>query len=318
MIGIYAIRNTMNEKMYIGESIDINKRWKCHQETLDNNCHYNYKLQQDWNATCRKQFRFIILEEFVFPFREIVDSIKLQLTLFCREFYYMKKYQSKSLGYNIENTLKEVLKNSNKYTLYNTVQCKDFIRNNQDVLLTDSFDLNILNKLCIYSENTNIGEKLYINANSSPQTITPYYTSYFDKKYIVKHKDKTDSNNKSKTKMKTKKDESLIPRSYIYNYFEEDFISTYTSNILYYKDIQDGFLTYIDNKKYHYALTDKGLNSGYYAIGNCKVNGHRDGQLLLTQSGVQYYINISKNILEYLPKNKIYKNEKNKYTIDII
>ena len=25
MIGIYAIRNTMNEKMYIGESIDINE-----------------------------------------------------------------------------------------------------------------------------------------------------------------------------------------------------------------------------------------------------------------------------------------------------
>ena len=28
MIGIYAIRNTQNSKMYIGESIDIEKRWK--------------------------------------------------------------------------------------------------------------------------------------------------------------------------------------------------------------------------------------------------------------------------------------------------
>jgi len=35
MIGIYAIRNTQNSKMYIGESIDIEKRWKSHQEDLD-------------------------------------------------------------------------------------------------------------------------------------------------------------------------------------------------------------------------------------------------------------------------------------------
>ena len=27
MIGVYAIRNTKNGKMYIGESIDIEKRW---------------------------------------------------------------------------------------------------------------------------------------------------------------------------------------------------------------------------------------------------------------------------------------------------
>ena len=30
MIGVYAIRNTQNSKMYIGESIDIEKRWKSH------------------------------------------------------------------------------------------------------------------------------------------------------------------------------------------------------------------------------------------------------------------------------------------------
>ena len=45
MIGIYAIRNTQNGKMYIGESIDIEKRWKNHQEDLDNGNHHSYKLQ---------------------------------------------------------------------------------------------------------------------------------------------------------------------------------------------------------------------------------------------------------------------------------
>ena len=41
MIGVYAIRNTQNGKMYIGESIDIEKRWKNHQEDLDNGNHHS-------------------------------------------------------------------------------------------------------------------------------------------------------------------------------------------------------------------------------------------------------------------------------------
>ena len=34
MIGIYAIRNTKNNKMYIGESIDIEQRWKVHKDNI--------------------------------------------------------------------------------------------------------------------------------------------------------------------------------------------------------------------------------------------------------------------------------------------
>lgn len=47
MIGIYAIRNTMNERMYIGESINVINRWNTHKKDLTNNQHHSFKLQQD-------------------------------------------------------------------------------------------------------------------------------------------------------------------------------------------------------------------------------------------------------------------------------
>ena len=61
MIGIYAIRNTKNGKMYIGESIDIEKRWKNHQEHLYNGNHHSYKLQSEWDKSRNNQFRFFVL-----------------------------------------------------------------------------------------------------------------------------------------------------------------------------------------------------------------------------------------------------------------
>ena len=60
MIGIYAIRNTQNSKMYIGESIDIEKRWKNHQEDLNNGNYHSYKLQSEWDKSRNNQFRFFI------------------------------------------------------------------------------------------------------------------------------------------------------------------------------------------------------------------------------------------------------------------
>ena len=115
MIGIYAIRNTKNNKMYIGESIDIEQRWKVHQEDLDNGNHHSYKLQNEWDRNQYNQFRFFVLEEFIFPFNAKLDETKLQLILYCREYYYMKKYKSKSQGYNVEATLKAIIKSDSKY-----------------------------------------------------------------------------------------------------------------------------------------------------------------------------------------------------------
>ena len=44
--GIYTITNRSNGKVYIGESLDIYRRWhEEHIPQLRKNCHYNKELQ---------------------------------------------------------------------------------------------------------------------------------------------------------------------------------------------------------------------------------------------------------------------------------
>ena len=48
--GIYMIRNKVNNKAYIGQAVDIDKRWGEHIKELNNNKKYcNYHLQNAWN-----------------------------------------------------------------------------------------------------------------------------------------------------------------------------------------------------------------------------------------------------------------------------
>ena len=49
VVGIYCIRNKINNKYYIGQSIDIKNRWKEHKYNLRHNKHVNNKLQNAWN-----------------------------------------------------------------------------------------------------------------------------------------------------------------------------------------------------------------------------------------------------------------------------
>lgn len=60
--GIYAIENTVNNKIYIGSSKDINKRIIQHKFNLSNNNHHNPDLQADWNCYGSDNFIFYFLE----------------------------------------------------------------------------------------------------------------------------------------------------------------------------------------------------------------------------------------------------------------
>jgi len=62
MMGVYEIRNTINNKVYIGSSTNIPIRWKQHIEDLIYNCHENYKLQEDYKKYGLTAFSFRILE----------------------------------------------------------------------------------------------------------------------------------------------------------------------------------------------------------------------------------------------------------------
>lgn len=60
--GIYCIRNLENEKCYVGQSVDIYKRWSQHRLELNKHKHYNVALQADWDKYGSEAFDFKIVE----------------------------------------------------------------------------------------------------------------------------------------------------------------------------------------------------------------------------------------------------------------
>lgn len=63
MIGIYRIRNLVNNKCYYGSSKQIEKRWKNHKTSLIGNTHYNTLLQRAWNKYGEHNFVFEVVKE---------------------------------------------------------------------------------------------------------------------------------------------------------------------------------------------------------------------------------------------------------------
>lgn len=61
--GIYMIQNKVNNKMYIGQAVDIEKRWKHHMWGLGGGYHDNKHLQNSWKRDGEENFEFTILLE---------------------------------------------------------------------------------------------------------------------------------------------------------------------------------------------------------------------------------------------------------------
>lgn len=63
IIGIYKIENTINGKVYIGQSVDILDRLNHHKKRLRKNSHINQHLQNAWNKYGESVFSFSIIEQ---------------------------------------------------------------------------------------------------------------------------------------------------------------------------------------------------------------------------------------------------------------
>ena len=63
MIGIYGIKNKINDKIYIGQSINIKDRFVRHKTLLKHNKHYNAHLQRSYNKHGLESFEFFVLEQ---------------------------------------------------------------------------------------------------------------------------------------------------------------------------------------------------------------------------------------------------------------
>lgn len=93
MSGIYCINNIENNKKYIGQSKNINDRWRRHVGELNNGNHYNDYLQKSWNKHGEDKFEFHVLE--------YCDETELDV----REVYYIELYNTtnRDLGYNLKS-----------------------------------------------------------------------------------------------------------------------------------------------------------------------------------------------------------------------
>lgn len=61
LCGIYKITCLENNKIYIGSSNNIYKRWREHKNQLNNNKHCNIYLQNEWNLFGSNKFKFEII-----------------------------------------------------------------------------------------------------------------------------------------------------------------------------------------------------------------------------------------------------------------
>ena len=61
--GIYMIQNLVNFKIYIGQSVNIEDRWRQHRSELRGNDHDNKHLQRAWNKYKEDNFEFTVICE---------------------------------------------------------------------------------------------------------------------------------------------------------------------------------------------------------------------------------------------------------------
>lgn len=144
MIGIYKITNEINGKCYIGQSIDIDKRWKEHKTVYNHPRCSHYHIYKAFRKYGIENFSFIVIEECQ------------QSLLNEREKYWIEYYDSFNNGYNMtvggEGT--EVIERDLVYELWdkgltvnniaNNVQCSSItiqriLHNYEKYSTTESF-----------------------------------------------------------------------------------------------------------------------------------------------------------------------------------
>lgn len=109
MIGIYRIRNIINNKCYYGSSKDINKRWERHKKELAQNKHCNIILQRAWNKYGEDNFIF-----------EIVENCE-EDSLFIIEQKYLDQNPKYNIGLNASGG-DNITKNPNKYAIIENIK----------------------------------------------------------------------------------------------------------------------------------------------------------------------------------------------------
>lgn len=169
--GIYCIRNIINNKVYIGKSINIYERLKQHVTSLNRGIitQENTYFINGWKKYKSDSFEYFVLEYVDNTIDEYENTLKE------KELYWMKYYNSLDIkhGYNIRYDSKTNTKVNSLTRLQQSINMKNRWKNNRETMITS-----IKNNWKVRSIESLNNMKLLLS-----ELKTKYYFSQFDKNY---------------------------------------------------------------------------------------------------------------------------------------
>lgn len=135
--GIYIIKNLENNRVYVGETLDVVRRWAEHLQKLHDGKHNNKELQKDFNIFGKGVFEFYV--EIFLDKSVNYNQTYIKILLLLLERKTINKYKQDGYTlYNMEDSLYRVLDGSKNIYNDSKVLDKETIR---------SIVVNINNKL---------------------------------------------------------------------------------------------------------------------------------------------------------------------------
>lgn len=128
MIGIYQIRCDETQKSYIGQSTDVEKRWKQHISQLESNKHININFQADWNNYGKGRFSFAVLKECETEYLNLFEA------------YYIELFDSIRSGYNDSTVSRLSKKEYREYERISHINTIDIVFNLRTLLFVKSIE----------------------------------------------------------------------------------------------------------------------------------------------------------------------------------
>lgn len=70
--GVYTIKNTITNRVYVGQSTMIKQRWLDHKGRLKRGVHDNKLMQEDWNKYGKESFEWSIYKDYQTSDRKVL------------------------------------------------------------------------------------------------------------------------------------------------------------------------------------------------------------------------------------------------------
>ncbi|MBQ2786046.1 MAG: GIY-YIG nuclease family protein [Oscillospiraceae bacterium] len=110
LVGIYAIINKTNGRVYIGSSSNLISRLAMHERALISGKHPNTEMQQDFDANCHFEFDILSVGRADRRGERTVLSRGERLDLYALESKYIEEYDAIGTGYNQQPISKNLQK----------------------------------------------------------------------------------------------------------------------------------------------------------------------------------------------------------------